>query len=206
MEMLLVRHGRPVSEHAADGGADPQLSEEGRRDAGLLAEYLASGMVPAPDAVWTSPMRRARETAGYLVDRMALPLRVDDRLAEFDAGAPSYVPVEEASDTEQAELWRALETGRWGAHRFDPDEFERRVRAAFDDVVGSGSGGVVAVVCHGGVINSYLGGLLARPRGMFCRLDYTSVSRVLASRRGHRQLGSLNETAHLRLVRPSGPG
>lgn len=200
MEMLLVRHGRPVTEHAGEGGADPSLSEEGRRDAALLAEYLTSGLVPAPVAVWTSPMRRARETAGYLVERAGVPLHVDDRLAEFDAGAPSYVPVEEAPDAEQAELWRALETGRWGAHRFDPEEFEQRVRDAFDDVVATGSGGVVAVVCHGGVINSYLGGLLARPRGMFCRLDYTSVSRVLASRRGHRQLGSLNETAHLRLA------
>lgn len=198
MELLLVRHGRPVREASEGGGpADPRLSDEGLREASLLAEHLAGGAVPTPEVVWSSPMRRARETAERIGSRIAVPTWVDDRLAEFDVGATDYVPMEEVAAQDHAELWRALETGRWGAHRFDPQAFQRRVREAVDDIVAARESAVVAVVCHSGVVNSYLSAVLERPNSMFCRLAYTSVTRVLASRAGHRQLVSLNETPHL---------
>jgi 2,3-bisphosphoglycerate-dependent phosphoglycerate mutase len=199
MELLLVRHGRPVRV-TASGGADPGLTARGHREAGLLAAHLVAADVPTPEVVWSSPMRRARETAGYLAERAGVPVRVDERLAEFDRGAPAYVPVEQVGRGDRAELWRALETGRWGSHRFDPEAFRARVVEVFADIVAAREGGVVAVVCHGGVINSYLCSILDRPHGMFCQLGYTSVSRVLASRHGHRQLVSINETAHLQLA------
>lgn len=67
-------------------------------------------------------MRRARETAAEITARLAVPSHVDDRLREFDHGAPSYTPPElsTASAPELRALWRALETGVWGEHRFDP--------------------------------------------------------------------------------------
>lgn len=200
MEMLLVRHGRP----ATGGGADPGLADEGRRAADRLGEHLASGAVARPEAVWSSPMRRAVQTADVVAERLGVGVRLDERLREFDDGAESYVAADDApSAEERAELWRALETGVWGEHRFDPRAFQARVRAAFDDVVAQHPGGVVAVVCHSGVINAYACTVLGRPRGMFCHLEHTSFSRVLASGRGERQLNSLNETAHLQTVRAS---
>ncbi|MFC5138944.1 histidine phosphatase family protein [Actinomycetospora rhizophila] len=198
MELLLVRHGRPV--RMDSGGADPGLTEQGHREAGLLGAHLVAADVPTPEVVWSSPMRRARETAEHVAGPAGVPVRIDERLAEFDLGAPAYVPIEEVGQGDRAELWRALETGRWGSHRFDPEAFRRRVVEAVTDIVDARDGGVVAVVCHGGVINSYLCSILERPHGMFCQLGYTSVSRVLASRRGHRQLVSINETAHLQLA------
>ena len=196
MELLLVRHGRParVTER---GGADPGLTEQGHRQARLLGAHLVAADVPTPEVVWSSPMRRAVETAEHVAGGAGVPVRVDERLAEFDRGAPAYVPVEQVGTGERAELWRALETGHWGAHRFDPLAFRRRVEEAVADVVAARDGAVVAVVCHSGVINSYLCSVLDRPYGLFCELGYTSVSRVLVSRHGHRQLVSINETAHL---------
>ncbi|MEJ2863819.1 histidine phosphatase family protein [Actinomycetospora flava] len=199
MELVLVRHGRPVRVEASHG-ADPGLTEQGHHDARLLGAHLVAADVPTPEVVWSSPMRRARETAEHVAERAGVGVRVDERLAEFDLGAPAYVPMEQVGPGDRAELWRALETGRWGSHRFDPEAFQQRVVAAFTDIVAAREGAVVAVVCHGGVINSYLCSILDRPHGMFCQLGYTSVSRVLASRRGHRQLVSINETAHLQLA------
>ncbi|GEL25874.1 phosphoglycerate mutase [Pseudonocardia sulfidoxydans NBRC 16205] len=206
MELLLVRHGRPHRQHAADGdGADPHLTPQGRAEADLLADYLADHPATAPTVVYSSPMRRARQTAEAITSRLVVPLRVDDRLREFDHGAPSYVPLElTAPGQTQAELWRALETGVWGRHTFDPDAFARRIDAVFDEIIATNRSTTVAVVCHGGVLNSFLGGVLARPRGMFFQPEYTSVCRVVASGRGRRLL-TLNETTHLQLGRAAEP-
>lgn len=194
MELLLIRHGRPRPERA-EGPVDPPLTDRGRAEAALLGAFLTSGAGPTPDVVYSSPMRRARETAAAITP----DVHVDERLREFDSGAASYTPPElsAAGPAERLALWRALETGVWGEHRFDPDAFERRVGEAFDAIVAVHSSAVVAVVCHSGVINSFVGAVLERPRGMFVQPDYTSISRVAASRDGRRQLLSLNETGHL---------
>jgi len=58
----------------------------------------------------------------------------------------------------------------------------------------------VAVVCHGGVINSYVAsvlGLPSQPPGFFYP-NYTSIHRIAASRSGIRSLVTLNETSFLR--------
>ncbi|MFC4948264.1 histidine phosphatase family protein [Pseudonocardia sp. GCM10023141] len=200
MELLLIRHGRPRPEHTSTAdGADPSLTDRGRAEAELLGRHVAAGAVPAPTVVYASPMRRARETAEAITECCPVPLIVDARLREFDHGAASYTPPEliTAGPEHRRQLWRALETGVWGSHTFDPDEFEHRVAGAFTDIIAAHASEVVAVVCHSGVINSFLGAVLDRPRGMFFQPDYTSVSRVVASDRGRRQVLSLNETAHL---------
>ncbi|MBN9754747.1 Phosphoglycerate mutase family [Pseudonocardia sp. Ae406_Ps2] len=204
MELIVVRHGRPETVQGHVAGADPGLTEEGRHQADLLAALLTGAAGLTPDRIVSSPMRRALQTAHPLAERTGLPVAVDDRLAEFDRGAHTYVPVE-LSGTDRAAQWRALESGVWGEHRFDPEAFEQRVLAAFEDVIAANPGQRVAVVCHGGVINAFLSRLLGRRRSMFVQLDYTSFSRLLASSGGVRQLRSINETPHL-LLPATGPG
>ena len=75
-----------------------------------------------------------------------------------------------------------------------------RVVAAVERIITSHSGENVAVVCHGGVINTYVAhvlGLDADPPGFFYP-NYTSIHRVAASRSGVRSLVTLNETSFLR--------
>ncbi len=57
-------------------GFDPA----GERQAESLAKFLAP---LAPDAVWSSPFRRAVRTAAPLARRRALPLQTDERLSEW---------------------------------------------------------------------------------------------------------------------------
>lgn len=200
MELIIVRHGRPKTAHSR-GGADPQLTDVGHQQAELLAEFLLAVPELSPDVVVTSPMRRAAQTAAPIAERIGVTVGIEDRLAEFDQGAATYVPVEE-SRADKAAQWRALESGVWGEHRFDPEAFERRVLEAFDDVIANNPGRRVAVVCHGGVINAFLSRMLGRRRSMFVQLDYTSFSRLVASSEGTRQLRSVNETPHLVVPAP----
>ena len=67
-----------------------------------------------------------------------------------------------------------------------------------EGVIEENPGSRVAAVCHAGVIYTYFEHILGITRSEWYEPKYSSVSRVLASRRGHRNVGSLNETFHLR--------
>ena len=91
MELLIIRHGLPVRIDDAGGPADPELSDEGHAQARRLADWLRHDRI---DAVFTSPMRRARQTAAPLAEVLGVEPIVDDELAEFDRGQHFYVPLE----------------------------------------------------------------------------------------------------------------
>ncbi len=63
MDLLLIRHALPVRIDGGDGPADPELSDEGRRQAGALADWLADEQI---DVMVASPLPRAQETAAPL--------------------------------------------------------------------------------------------------------------------------------------------
>ena len=192
MQLWLIRHALPVRIEGAAGGADPGLSSEGARQADLLASWLGATSF---DAVWTSPLRRARDTAAPLAARLGLTPVIDDDLAEFDRDADYYIPLEELK-AEDDPRYQELIDGTW-ADEGAGAAFARRLVAAMDRVIAAHPGGEVAVVCHGGVINLYLAHVLGLRQEMFFLPDYTGVSRVQASRSGVRSIASINETGHL---------
>lgn len=191
VELLLVRHALPVRLENVGVAADPELAPEGR----LQAEALARRWADRVDAVWTSPMLRARETAAPLATAVEVEPTVDDDLAEMDRDAEAYIPMEElredpAAWAEAVEAW----VGPAGAAL--RAEFRLRVRAAIGRVVAAHRGQRVAVVCHGGVINAALADVLGLDEHLFFEPGYTSVSRVLANATGAAEVLSVNETWH----------
>ena len=196
MELLLVRHALPLRVATADGSpADPALSEEGRDQAQRLKRWLESEHL---DAIYTSPLRRARETAEPLARVRGLDPRVEPGVVEFDAEASQYVPLEELKATD-FESWKALVTSGFYLEG-EAATFRDTVVAALEGVIAANEGARVAVVCHGGVINAWVSYLLGTERLFLFEPVYTSVSRFLAASSGERSLVSLNETAHLRAV------
>jgi len=197
MDLLLIRHALPVRIEDGDGPADPELSDEGWRQAGALAAWLADEDI---DVMVASPLRRAQETAEPLASLLELEVATVDGLAEFDRDAPWYIPIEELKAADDPR-WHAMIAGDWD---LDPDEFQRSVVEAVDGIIADNPGRTVAAVCHGGTINAYLSAVLGLDQLMFFVPDYTSVSRVRASRSGPRSLVTLNETAHLRFANRAG--
>lgn len=197
MELLLIRHGQPHPVGEGNGaGADPGLTPEGVRQAILLGGFLAAHERGEISAVYSSTQRRAVQTARYIADRLEVPHHLDEALLEFDHGATFYTPVEEIRMS-SVERWAAVEEGRWGSHVFDLPGFRARVHDAVEGIIERHPATSVAVVCHGGVINSYLGEVLGAPRLMLFSPAYTSVTRIAAARSGHRQMRAVNETVHL---------
>ena len=90
MEIILVRHAIPVRREVEDGPADPDLSDSGRQQARLMADYLASEKI---DALYCSPMKRARQTAEPLSAVTGLAAMAVDGVAEYDRHSNEYVPI-----------------------------------------------------------------------------------------------------------------
>ena len=199
MELVLIRHALPIRLDAVSGPADPPLDELGQSQARALAEDLGPTHL---DALYTSPLLRARETAQPIEALTGLEAGVVDGVAEWDRHATSYVPIEPLR-TEAPEVWRALASGDLAALGIDVDAFVARVVEAMTEIATAHAGQRVGVVCHGGVINVYLSQVLGLDRLLFFPPSYTSVSRVAISDDGRTGLLSLNETGHLRRMAAS---
>jgi broad specificity phosphatase PhoE len=200
----LIRHGRS---DAASGTMidtprgpqwDPPLDEVGREQARRLTDRLAL-LAPPPAAVYCSPLRRTRETVTPYAERAGVEVRFDDDLMEANIGAWEGRPFEEivASDEDILPLVRASRA-IWshapGGERIDP--FRDRVRRAIDGIVERHPIGDLLVICHGGVINAYVGQFLGIEQEMFFIPENTSVSSIELDD-GRARLRFLNDILHL---------
>ena len=194
MELLLIRHGLPIRLETHDGSpADPPLSEPGRAQAALLARWLDGERI---DRIYASPLRRAHQTALPLAESKGLAIELEPRLAEFDRDSQLYIPLEELKRTDY-EAW--LDFVRRGyPEGLDLEGFRRGVIEGLEEIIASNPGGRVAVICHGGVINTWASHVLGLEFRLFFGPGYASINRFLAASSGERNLESLNETAHLR--------
>ena len=196
MELVLVRHALPVRIDATPDGApaDPGLAPRGRVQAERLVAALGLDDV---DALYTSPSRRARETAAPLEQALGRTAEVDDGLAEFDTGDSSYVPVEELKASGDPR-WAALVHGDLYSRDVDPVAFRARVVAAVERIAARHPGGRVVLFSHAGAINAATGAVLGQERTIWFAPAYCSISRIAAARDGRRGIVSLNETGHVR--------
>ncbi len=196
MQLLLIRHGETQRVEVETGVADPPLTDVGREQARRLAEWLTAH--ERVDAVFVSPLLRARQTAAPLAERLGGDPKVISELAEFDADSTSYIPVEEMRSTQHPRL-RAMVEGRWDelGSSVAPEIFQDTIVRTLDGLADSHPGQRLAIVCHGAVINAYLGDIIGTPRLLWFEPRYTSLHRVLVSRSGVRSVESLNELPHL---------
>ena len=201
MDLLWVRHGEP--ERIAPGlgvPADPALTALGREQAQRLGHWLA---FEAIDAVVSSPMRRATETAAPIAAAHGLDVEVVPSLIEYDSKSDHYIPMAELAATKD-ERWIAMVEGRWEDFGGDPpDEFRARVADSVDMLVERFAGQRVVAVCHGGVVNVALGLVLGIEQPLWFEPGYSSLHRVKASRGGIKSIASVNELAHLSARRES---
>ena len=193
VELILVRHALPQRREVVDGPADPELSTDGHAQAQHFANYMSLEHI---DALYTSPMKRAVQTAEPLAHLKGLTPIVVPGVAEFDQHSNEYIPVEELKANNDPR-WQEMVNGGWGSEE-PPEEFTHRVNDSLNEIIQNHRGGRVVVTCHGGVINEFLSKVLGLSTGQFFYPNYTSIHRIAASSSGHRSILSVNETSHLR--------
>jgi broad specificity phosphatase PhoE len=195
MDLILIRHAEPQRIAPGTGvPADPGLTELGHEQAARLADWFRHERV---DAVLSSPMRRAQETAAPIASAHGLDVEIVAGLIEYDANTDHYIPMEEMKASADPRL-KAMIEGRWEEFGADGVEaFRARVAATLDEIIAAHPGQRVVAVCHGGIVNIATALIMEMDRHLWFEPHYTSVTRIAASRGGVRSMTSLNERAHL---------
>jgi broad specificity phosphatase PhoE len=145
--LLLARHGETDwnVEGRWKGWADPPLNETGRAQARELAEQLRSTPF---DAVYSSDLRRAHETAEIVAAPHEVPVVADAGLREIDVGSWSGLT--------RAELQERFPNG----DRPDGETREQhreRVHAAVERIARANLGRRILIVTHGGTMRALRG-------------------------------------------------
>ena len=152
-ELLLVRHGETDwnRERRFQGHADPPLNDAGREQAQELAERLAGEDIAA---VYTSDLRRARETAEILAARLDREVVALRELREIDVGSWQGLtwPEIEARHPDGASRWHRDGHGWDSGETYD--ELGERVVGALREIAGRHPGQTVLVVGHGGTVRA----------------------------------------------------
>ena len=196
MLLYLVRHGESTfnAEGRIQGQSDSPLSELGRRQSQAVADALATRPI---EAVYSSPLRRALETAQPIADRHGLKIRTDPRLMELNAG------VFEGHLRDELAAACPIELARWlgGDEDFAIPGGESRRQLtergceAIRSIAAAGCREVV-VVTHGGLLSATLRALLNMPQPLppFAILN-GSITRLAADGQGTFSLIALNEAS-----------
>ncbi|MFE4637085.1 bifunctional RNase H/acid phosphatase [Streptomyces sp. NPDC056773] len=201
---VLLRHGEtaltPQKRFSGSGGSDPELSEAGRRQAAAVAEALAArGTI---ETVISSPLRRCRETAQAVADRLGLTVTVEEGLREVDFGAWEGLTFAEARERhpEDLQAWldspKAAPTG--GGESFA--SATRRISATRDRLLAAHAGRTVLLVSHVTPVKILVRLALGAPPEALFRMELSaaSLSAVAYYADGNASVRLLNDTSHLR--------
>jgi probable phosphoglycerate mutase len=200
-EVLLIRHGQQEARPDGPVGltVDPPLSALGRSQAAHLGRAFSA--MPM-DAVFSSPLRRARETAASLAEHHGIEALVCEGLREIDVWRDipeDHTPQQFlGAEALTLALSRLQEERVWSAlpHSEPVEAFRARVNEAMESIIANAPGRRIAIVCHAGVINAFVSQVLRSPYDLIFRAAHTSVTTVSAG--GERRLVSaLNDTHHL---------
>ncbi|ATG55683.1 hypothetical protein CFK41_13555 [Brachybacterium ginsengisoli] len=155
--IILARHGEAAYPEGEDGGV---LTEAGLEQARALAERMSDRGV---DAVVSSELSRARQTAGIVAERVGREVQVLPGLHEYRSGDEPYsIPALGAA----LMAWLAgdLEARMLGGE--SGAEIVRRVLPVLEDLARRHEGGTVVVLMHGGAILATLGSIAPGRTGL----------------------------------------
>jgi broad specificity phosphatase PhoE len=195
-----VRHGETAwnAEERLCGSTDVPLSDVGRRQAHLLGLRFQPIWV---EALYSSPLGRALETAQLIGEAIGREPVVDPRLAELNYGAWEGRLFEEIKRTSPAIY------GAWDADPANvaPPEGEtgvhliERVTPFMADLAQRHRSGNVVVVCHKTVCRLLACHIMGTPLSEYRRritMDNAAVN-IFETREGKWGVVALNDTSHL---------
>ncbi|MFM7045173.1 MAG: MSMEG_4193 family putative phosphomutase [Ilumatobacteraceae bacterium] len=174
--VLLVRHGQTPTTGKVLPGRAPglHLADAGREQAQRAAERIAE--LPRVDALYASPLERARETAAPIAATRKIRVQVERGLLECDFG--------DWTGRELAALYKLPE---WQTVQRAPSTFtfpggesftamQTRMVAAVDRIRARHAGGVVVCVSHADPIKALVAHALGTHIDLFQRIVISTCS------------------------------
>lgn len=174
--ILLVRHGQtPTTGKVLPGRAKGlHLADEGRKQAEIAAERI--GALGKVDAVYSSPLERAKETAAPISKALGLRTKVDRGLFECDFG-----------DWTGAELKKLMKLPEWQTVQRAPSTFrfpngesftemQTRMVTTLDRLRLAHPGGTIVCVSHADTIKAAVAHALGTHIDLFQRIVISPAS------------------------------
>ena len=200
--LYLLRHGATDANeqrpYVLQGrGVDLPLSVAGRQQAEAVAGFLAEMQV---DAAYSSPLKRAVETARAIAVRHGLQVETRDGLAECHVGrweGKDWGTISrEFPDDYEAFMENSAEVPYLGGESYV--EVLHRTQAVIDDLLARHAGRSIVVVAHNVVNRAYLAHLLEIDlrRARHLRQSNTGIN-VIRHKHGRAELMTLNAVFHL---------
>jgi broad specificity phosphatase PhoE len=198
--IILVRHGHVdwLMPERFRGRAELPLSSRGRRQAVVAAGYIAASW--KPDAVYTSPLGRCRETGAAIAAPFRLEPHPIDGLSDIDYGEWQGLTRDQAKEhwPDETELWfrvphlTAIPGGETLAVVLS------RASAALRDVLRHHPDQTVVLVGHDSVNRVLLLFTLELPLSRYWHLrqDPCGINELIFDN-GSFVVGSINQTQHL---------
>jgi probable phosphomutase (TIGR03848 family) len=174
--VLLVRHGQTGTTGQVLPGRAPglHLADVGRQQAETAAKRLAE--LPTVDAVYASPLERARETAAPIAAARGLKVKIERGLLECDFG-----------DWTGAELKALMKLPEWSTVQRYPSgfrfpggesfaEMQIRIVGALEKLRLAHPGGVVVAVSHADPIKAAVAHAMGTHLDLFQRIVISTCS------------------------------
>lgn len=185
VRLALARHGETVwhsGNRYAGGGSDIDLTPKGKDQAQVLARWCVGF---APDAVISSPVRRAIETAKPCAVAAGVPLHIVEGLREVDFGLAEGRTIEELADIDAAMVDRFKVNP--AAHPFPgaepPEHAADRAADALRLIADQFDGAKLLVVAHNTLLRLAICRLLDLPVGryreIFPRLENAAIHEMV---------------------------
>lgn len=203
--LLLVRHGQtPTTGMVLPGrAAGLHLAEAGNAQAHRVAERIAE--LPRIDAIYASPLERARETAAPIAKALKQRVKIDKGLLECDFG-----------DWTGEKLSTLMKLPEWSTVQKAPSTFrfpngesftemQTRMVTALDRIRQAHPGGVVVCVSHADPIKAAVAHAMGTHLDLFQRIviGTCSVSAIAYSNHGPIVLTVNSTGGSLADLRPS---
>ncbi|RZU00526.1 histidine phosphatase family protein [Rivibacter subsaxonicus] len=199
VRVLAIRHGETAwnVDTRIQGQLDIGLNDTGRWQATRLAEALADEGI---DAIYSSDLSRALDTARSVAGRIELPVQTDTGLRERHFGSfegQTWAEIEQRHPAESLR-WRKREPGFGPPGGETLQGFYERVVETASRLVAGHRGKTVALVAHGGVLDCLYRAAtrieLDAPRTW--QLRNAGINRLLHTQAGFMLVG-WGDTAHL---------
>lgn len=209
--LVLVRHG--ATAYTADkrfsgglAGTDPGLTDEGRAQVREVAAWLAP-LGEAVDVVVTSPVRRTRESAEIVAERLGLEWAVEPGFAEMEFGAWDGLTFAEVREQrpDELEAWLgSLDVTAGGGESFT--QVGARVLDGLARLLDQHTGETVIVVSHVTPIKTLVAHALDAPLSSLFRMELSTASVTVVSFFGEPGSGDVRGSLRLYNAQPPGTG
>ncbi len=202
--IILVRHGQTEWNRVerVRGQVDIALDAHGLTQAAATASRIAEQW--APVAVYCSPLRRARQTAAAIAERLALPVTDAEGMNDMNFGEWQGLSPKEIAERwpDKAQAWQASPETVTFPGGESLDSLRDRAMPALRAIMAHHAGQEVVVVGHTVVNRVVLCAVLGLDNSHHWRIgqDTCAIS-VFAAVRDSFFIESLNDTYHLRALR-----